>query len=555
MGLRGLFTGPVTVRSLLMILLLVGSATGVNALLTPPEMEPETVPAEAGGEVVSDDNSGNVFWNVYQENDILFFYPKWMTLREVALENNTVMEGALHGTVNGAGQYTEAGVEHPDEEVIAIWKPSDRFDSIDEAMEYAFQVKEIGNVSFKGAPESMVLSKQIVHYRRYSCLTEGKNERSGVAFVWNCTNSERVFILHVIHPGDEFQWRGVKFSYDVFLNFFFRCHTGKTPTIHRKTEEEKRWEKIYEWIGRISLIPVFSLLCIGFTLTYKMEGFPNIAHVHYASIGSMLSWTLCTIFGMNPYDVWPITALMGGLLAVLLYLVVFQPIAVSARHWNRPVVLTFAFLAIAYMIMSLLGMFNYYTRNVLGLYSTGFGIGDPIFIYFGGFVFSGIMIIGMFIFMVLILGLRYFLYHTNFGTGILATAEDERLAMALGISTYRVHIVSWFISGALSAWAGSMMSMSTGVDVYTADDLLVRVMAGSVLGGLDSFFGSIIGGAFLALGPEVLGDFMFQMFGFAADSWRGIYPMVFLVVILMIAPNGLTGLFSKISEWLKQKIR
>ena len=82
-------------------------------------------------------------------------------------------------------------------------------------------------------------------------------------------------------------------------------------------------------IGFILYVSMLVLLCTGFTFTHMMEGFPNLAHTSFATIGTMWAYHTVRLWGLNPYLAWPSAALLNGLVGVAIYLTVVRPI--SAR--------------------------------------------------------------------------------------------------------------------------------------------------------------------------------------------------------------------------------
>jgi branched-chain amino acid transport system permease protein len=141
-----------------------------------------------------------------------------------------------------------------------------------------------------------------------------------------------------------------------------------------------------------------------------------------------------------------------------------------------------------------------------------------------------------------VLVLQSFLKWSKHGIAMRATAEDEDLAMSLGVNVRAVHIFSWFVSGALSALAGSIISMWLNTSINFSDTLLINVMAGSVLGGLSSINGAIIGGLFTATATKVLTWVLMQTIGVNMGVYEGMIPIVFLFLILVIEPNGLIAI-------------
>jgi len=278
------------------------------------------------------------------------------------------------------------------------------------------------------------------------------------------------------------------------------------------------------------------ILCIGFNFTYMIEKFPNFAHASYASIGTMIAFYLVRFHGFNPYATWPVAALGGGVLGVLLYLGVVKPIK---AHGSREITLTFTFYIISQMIGSALAMFSYWLLIVTGIQSRGFMLSSFDFRVEG---VPGIGFVAPLTVLLLVIALNYFLYRSKFGIAMRATSEDEGLASSLGINVSLIHVLSWFLSGALSALAGAILPMWRATSVNFSDELLVQVMAGSVLGGLTGISGAILGGFLVATSQRLLITFLVRAFGIWVMSYEALVPIVLLFLVLAVEPNGLTAL-------------
>ncbi len=278
------------------------------------------------------------------------------------------------------------------------------------------------------------------------------------------------------------------------------------------------------------------ILCIGFTFTYMMEKFPNFAHASYASLGTMTAFYLVRFHGFNPYLTWPVAALVGGLIGVLLYVGIVKPIKV---HGFMEITLTFTFYIVSQIIGSLLAMFSFWLLIGTGIQSSGFLLKAFDF-DLGGL--PGIGIVAPASVLVLVVLLNVFLYRSKFGIAMRATAEDEQLAAGLGINVNLVHVSSWFISGALSALAGAIIPMWRATSVNFSDELLVTVMAGSVVGGLTSLSGAMVGGFLVASIQKLLTYVLMSVFGVWMGSYEGLLPIVFLFLVLAVEPNGLSAI-------------
>lgn len=278
---------------------------------------------------------------------------------------------------------------------------------------------------------------------------------------------------------------------------------------------------------------LMAILCIGFTFTYMIEGFPNLAHTSFAIVGAITSFYLVRFHGFNPYFTWPFSILIGGTLGVFLYSIGVR--VIRQRGGNQSITLTFFFLAIAIALGSCSSIFSYWVSRVS--YSKreyNLSMFDFHLLEFPGIVFIGVgasLLISVYLY--------YFLKDTLTGISIRAVAEDEELSQVLGINTFRVHSLAWFISGGLSSLAGSIIVLHRGMSPQGADNLIVSVMTGAIWGGLDTIFGAALGGVFVAVSQKVLSNALFLVFGKSVLIWTPIYPLVFLIVTLIFFPNGI----------------
>ncbi len=290
------------------------------------------------------------------------------------------------------------------------------------------------------------------------------------------------------------------------------------------------------------------MLCIGFTFTYMVEGFPNLAHTSYAIIGAVVSFYLTRFHRFNPYDTWPFSLLIGGLFGIFIYVGIIRPIK---RHGGyQKVVLTFSSLAIATVLGGLSWVFSYWSAR--GRAPTqAYNLSGMDF-YLNGR--PGIVYVGLGTSIMVAVSMYVFLTRTRTGISLRATAENEGLAEVMGINSFRVHCVSWFISGGLASLAGSIFVINQGMTPTGADALLVSVMTGSILGGLDSINGAIVGGVFVAISQKVLSTVLFWIFGLDVLRWTGIYPIMFLVIALFFFPNGVLNGTEVDLKWLRRRI-
>ena len=246
-----------------------------------------------------------------------------------------------------------------------------------------------------------------------------------------------------------------------------------------------------------------------------------------------MAFYLVRFWGFSPYQTWPVVVLVCGLLGVLLYVFVVRPIKAQGM---REITLTFTFYIISHLISMALAIFSYWLLVSRGVQSSGFMLRSYDFRVNG---LSGIGVVAPITVLLLVAALNVFLYVSKFGIAMRATAEDEFLAASLGVNIRHIHVASWFVSGALAGLAGAIIPLMTGTSINYSDVLLVNVMAGSVLGGLTSITGAIVGGFIVALAKKSLTYVLMTTFGTWVGMYEELIPIVLLFTILSIEPNGI----------------
>ena len=246
-----------------------------------------------------------------------------------------------------------------------------------------------------------------------------------------------------------------------------------------------------------------------------------------------MAFYLVRFWGFSPYQTWPVVVLVCGLLGVLLYVFIVRPIKAQGM---REITLTFTFYIISHLISMALAIFSYWLLVSRGVQSSGFMLRSYDFRVNG---LSGIGVVAPITVLLLVAALNVFLYVSKFGITMRATAEDEFLAASLGVNIRHIHVASWFVLGALAGLAGAIIPLMTGTSINYSDVLLVNVMAGSVLGGLTSITGAIVGGFIVALAKKSLTYVLMTTFGTWVGMYEELIPIVLLFTILSIEPNGI----------------
>jgi len=148
-----------------------------------------------------------------------------------------------------------------------------------------------------------------------------------------------------------------------------------------------------------------------------------------------------------------------------------------------------------------------------------------------------IQILGAVVSLLFLAAFGWFFLKSRKGIAMRAVADNQQVAMAMGINVERYFGLAWAMAGVVSALGGIVWGSLLGVDVHLA---LVgfKVFPVVILGGLDSIPGAILGGLIVGLVENVAAGYI--------DPWVGggtkdFAPYVLMIVALMVRPYGIFG--------------
>ncbi len=127
---------------------------------------------------------------------------------------------------------------------------------------------------------------------------------------------------------------------------------------------------------------------------------------------------------------------------------------------------------------------------------------------------------------------------SDLGTSFRAVQNDEVAAASMGIPVIRVRMAAFVITGAMAGLAGSLYGhyLLLITPHILSLDLMFLVLAMTVIGGIGTFVGPIVGALFLEGLSEYIrryGEFHVLIFGLVA------------LAVARFAPEGIVGLLSR----------
>ncbi len=132
-------------------------------------------------------------------------------------------------------------------------------------------------------------------------------------------------------------------------------------------------------------------------------------------------------------------------------------------------------------------------------------------------------------------GLAFAIYHSRLGRALASIRDAEDVAEAFGVATFRYKMQAIVVSAAIGGVSGSIFALQIGfvtVDSVFSLTIPLFVIVMSVLGGRTHWLGPVIGAVLVV----ALQD---RLSAAGLDEWRLILLGAILVVLIVVAPDGL----------------
>src|SRR6185437_15973389 len=134
----------------------------------------------------------------------------------------------------------------------------------------------------------------------------------------------------------------------------------------------------------------------------------------------------------------------------------------------------------------------------------------------------------------LMIAMHLFIRYTRLGAAIRASAQNPRGAVLCGIHTERIAGITMAIGSGLAGVAGALIGPIGMVYPSMGDTLIVKAFVITILGGMGSILGAILGGYILGL-IEALGAMYISV------DYKDAFAFAILVLVLAVRPQGLFG--------------
>jgi branched-chain amino acid transport system permease protein len=274
-------------------------------------------------------------------------------------------------------------------------------------------------------------------------------------------------------------------------------------------------------IGGMKFGAIYALAAIGVVVIHKATKTVNFAHGAFVMLGAFVSYLVVVNYQLPYFTAYLAAPLIVGAIAAGLEFAVLRPLR---RADMFTVVIATVFLGIA-----LSEGFRLSTKaELLAVPAT---LAGPPLIIGGVFltqetmwVIAGALAVGG-------MGVLLFM-QARIGLSMRAMASNPRGAQLCGFSVDRVHVMAWFLGGALAGIAGVFVAPSKGVSTDLSVAMVSAAFVAAVIGGFDSLIGAILGGLILGLAESLAAAYV-------SSAFKNSISFLLLFAVLLWRPQGL----------------
>lgn len=269
---------------------------------------------------------------------------------------------------------------------------------------------------------------------------------------------------------------------------------------------------------------IYALIATGFALIFNVLKFSNFSHGATMTAAAFAAYFLVSANGAGLAATLAVAGIAGAAIALFGEFVGFRRITLN--HSSS-----------TYFFVSSITLGTLYEGLVTVKVGSNFYNFPRFFtnptVNLGGFVISTSDIMMFTISMVALIILAYVIQKTRLGRALRAVSFDRDTAQLMGIDSTRIIQLTFVFSGLLAGIAGVFLGIK--YTLYpTLGSLVVKGFIASVIGGLGSLTGAVIGAVLLGVVETILLSVL-------GSGYSTIATFAIMLVFLLLRPQGIAG--------------
>ena len=268
---------------------------------------------------------------------------------------------------------------------------------------------------------------------------------------------------------------------------------------------------------------IYALIAVGFTLLWQTSQTINFAQGEFVMLPAFF-----ILAAMNAGAPFWVAALIGIALAVVILGLLFKVLIVDPmlRYGVLP------------LVISTIALSLFLKESAKDFYSSQAqpfpALVPATDVHFLGAVISTQSLAVLAVAFATVVALHLLLNNTRLGRAMQATAQNPTLALILGVPVRRMVLYTFLINAVLVAIASILISPIYLAKFTNGETLGTAAFIAAIIGGFNQVRGAILGGVVLGVLDNLSAAYL-------SSQYRGAFPLLILIAIILLRPQGLLG--------------
>jgi branched-chain amino acid transport system permease protein len=272
---------------------------------------------------------------------------------------------------------------------------------------------------------------------------------------------------------------------------------------------------------------IYTLIALAFVVVYKASRMINFALGEWTMVAAGFAGSAFHLVGLGVAG-----SLVAAAAAMIALGVAFNVLVLRSLIGRPPISFIMVTLGLGALLRGATG---------LGLAGVPSRIALPIptepVVVAGGLVLPTEKLVTAAVASAAIAGVTWFFQGSRWGLALRAIADDQQVAMAMGIDVPRYFTITWALVGVIAVLAGTLWS-AAGSGGFGVVLLGLKVFPIVIIGGLDSIPGTIVGAAFVGVLESLAAGYLDPVLG---GGFSHVAAYLVVIAMLFARPRGLFG--------------
>lgn len=269
---------------------------------------------------------------------------------------------------------------------------------------------------------------------------------------------------------------------------------------------------------------IYALIALGFSLVYLVMRFFNFAHGGLIAISAYVFYMFINFLRVDFITAVVLTLLFSTIIGFVLNQFVYRKLRFKKATGTMLILVSFI------LLVFLGGLLSLVFGNDVKLTFTS---SSQVINLLGGkidYQQIALVLVSLITFLSTLILIKY----TKVGKQMRATSDNRELAEVSGINTEKIYKYTLVISSLIAAIGGIVVSLESSLRPTIGNNLIIKGFTGSVVGGLSSIVGAVVGGYLIGFLENVSVLIL-------PSGYKDGITFLLLFLFLIFRPKGIFG--------------